>query len=105
MAVQRALKQITKDPDERKNYSASYTKWLEAGETLTDVAFSVVPEGLADEVTALSVASSAINTDGNAVSFYLVGGTADETYKLYLTATTSTSQIKQDYAVVVVRDL
>jgi hypothetical protein len=94
------LGRFSKDPNETKRYTIDYDAWLETGETLDTVTYEVTP------VTAspLATAASSIAGDGRSVSVSVSGGLHGSDYKLTVTATTDTPQIKEDHINFSVRD-
>lgn len=86
------LAKFTKQPSERKRYVVNYTDWLDTGETLTDVTFSVSPT----TTSPLLVDASALSTDNRSVSLFVSGGLHAQNYEVTMVATTSGGQIKED---------
>lgn len=80
------LAKYVKGPTERKRYQISYVNWLDTGEAVTGVVFSV------DRVTSPPlVVDDIMNTpDGVGVQYYVSGGVAGVQY--IVTATLSTNQ-------------
>jgi hypothetical protein len=79
-----------KFPAERKRYAIDYTDWLDTGETLTAVTYTVSPG------TDLVVDASSISSSGLVAVFFVSGGTAGTVYTIDVRATTSGGQIKED---------
>lgn len=93
------LGKFSKAPAERKRYSADYSDWLDTGETVSNVTFSVTPT----TASPLAVDGSAIAGDGLTVSFFVSGGIDETDYTIIVTATTSSGQIKEDTLLFAVR--
>lgn len=92
------LGRFIKAPGETKRYSIDYSNWLDSGETVTSVSFSVSPNDT------LAVLNSSINPSGVLVVFYVEGGTAGSVYETTVTASTSASQVKQDVVQYTIQD-
>lgn len=100
------LAKYTKAPVERKEYSIDYSAWLMAGETVSNVTFTVDAEGyVTPEVTPLVVNSYQINDTADGVSYFAEQGDDGEVYKVLITITTTVGQTREDLVVFVVRDL
>lgn len=94
------LARFTKASGERKRYSVEYADWLDTGETLSGVSFSVLP--VTD--TPLVVDASAIAPSGTQVVFYVNAGLTGTTYTTEITATTSGGQVKVDQILYSIRE-
>lgn len=70
---------IYKDPDDRKDYTIDWSKWLEAGDTIASVAW-VVDAGINNDAVAHTTTTATI---------YLSGGTAGVSYNVTCRITTS----------------
>jgi hypothetical protein len=90
------LGKFVKAPNERKRYSIDYDDWLDTGETISSVVFTVDP---ADE---LAIASSSISS--RSLAMFIEGGDANQTYSVTVQITTSLGQIKEDTVTFAVRD-
>lgn len=88
-------------PGEKKLYTADYSQWLSAGETLATVTYVVTPV----TVPALQVTGSAIDGAGKTVSFFVGGGTDSSQYEITLTATTNIGEIKVDAVFYAVKNI
>lgn len=99
-----ALQKNEKTPSERKQYSVDYSQWLSSGETLTSVTYSVEAEGLVAQNNPLQITDDAILA-GTTASYFAEGGDSGETYKVYLTATTTIGQIEEVLIVFSVAEL
>lgn len=95
------LKKYVKATNERKRYSIDYSDWLDVGELLTDVAFTIPTNNI---TTPLVVDDIAITPDGLGVQYYVSGGVDGEQYEVLATATTSGAQIKADDLLFTVRE-
>lgn len=88
-----ALKRYIKAAAERKRYQIDYSNWLDTGETVASVVFSI------DKVTVppLVVDGVANTPDGVGVQYYVSGGVDGTNYVVTATLTTSTGpQTKLD---------
>ena len=86
------LKAFNKTVVERKRYTVSYARWLDAEETLFDHAIVISPS-TAPALIAEDAFSSNFDTE---ISFFLKGGAAGTIYDVRLIATTSDGQVKED---------
>lgn len=91
------LARFAKQPAERKRYTIDYSDWLDTGETISLVAFTVSPTGL--EIDAYSIAVS-----GTSVAFFANYGVNGTAYTVTVTITTSGGQIKEDEILFAVRE-
>lgn len=89
------LAHFIKSPSERKRYSLDYTDWLDTGETVTGITFSVSPT----TTTTLAIDAYTISTDGLSVAFFANYGDTGSTYTVDVLTTTSGGQIKEDQIV------
>lgn len=87
------LAKFVKSPAERKRYSIDYSEWLDTGETVQAIAFTVTPSTgtLPLVIDAYSIASPATS-----VAFFANYGDADVVYTVDVVMTTSGGQIKED---------
>lgn len=95
------LVKYVKAAGERKRYSIDYSEWLDTGETLVDVAFSVLNNSVSSP---LVVDDVAIEPDDTGVQYYVSGGVDNTQYEVRATATTSGVQIKIDDLLFTVRE-
>jgi hypothetical protein len=106
MPGQRQLDTYVQDPDEVKQYSVDYSKWLAAGETIVSVTTSVAAKGLVSPaVSPLLADDYQVNASGNGVTYRIEHGDDGETYDVFITITTSAGQVKQDLVIFKVRSL
>lgn len=89
---------------EEKRYSVEYADWVDTGEYIQSVSFSISPT----TTPPLTVPSSSIMT-GDAgtntkVKFFVGGGLTGNIYTVTITAVTSGGQTKQDDVLFVVQD-
>lgn len=96
-----ALARYVKAAGETKRYSIDYADWLDTGEVLTNVAFSVLNNTV---VTPLVVGSLAFEPGNLAIQFLVSGGVDGIAYEVIATATTTGAQIKKDALVYTVRE-
>lgn len=95
------LKKYVKAASERKRYSINYSDWLDIGELLTGVTFTIPAN---NATTPLVVDDVAVTPDGLGVQYYVSGGADGEQYEVVATATTSGAQIKVDDLLFSVRE-
>lgn len=95
------LKKYVKATNERKRYSIDYSDWLDVGELLTNVAFTIPTNNV---TTPLVVDDIAIMPDGLGVQYYVSGGAAGDQYEVVATASTTGAQIKVDDLLFTVRE-
>lgn len=95
------LVKYVKATNERKRYSIDYSDWLDIGELLTDVIFTIPTNNV---TTPLVINDIAITPDGLGVQYYVSGGADGEQYEVLATATTSGAQIKVDDLLFTVRE-
>lgn len=98
-----SIAKYTKQPVERKRYQIDYTDWLDTGENVATVNFSVSP------VTSptLDIESVANLPSLKGVQYYADGGKDGVTYKVTATLTTDASpqpQVREDEIIFVVRE-
>jgi len=94
------LKKYVKAAAERKRYSIDYSDWLDIGELLTNVVFTIP----VNTTTPLVVDDIAINPDGLGVQYYVSGGEDNAQYEVLATATTTGTQVKVDDLLFTVRE-
>ena len=95
------LKKYVKAASERKRYSINYSDWLDIGETLTNVVFTIPTN---NPSTPLVVDDVAVTPDRLGVQYYVSGGADGKQYEVVATATTSGTQIKIDDLLFTVRE-
>lgn len=95
------LVKYVKSSGERKRYSIDYSEWLDTGELLSNVVFTVPVN---NPTTPLVVDDVAISPDGLYVQYYVSGGADGEQYEVVATATTSGAQVKVDDLLFTVRE-
>ena len=86
------LAKFRQAPDEVKRYAIDYSQWLQSGETITGVTFSV------DNTTTpvFGTQTSSISNNGTGVVFFAAGGVDGQLYNLTVKITTSLGQTKDD---------
>lgn len=84
------LAKKTKAPTDRKRYVVDYDDWLDTGETLSTVTYSV------DSGTA-TVDGDSIAGDGKSAIFFINDGEVSTTFNVLIQATTSVGQVKNDH--------
>lgn len=95
------IARYVKSAGERKRYTIDYTDWLDTGELVTGVVFSVL------DVTVPPVVVDGVQTlpSGAGVQYYVAGGVNGNDYSVLATLTTTLGpQIRVDEVVIVVRD-
>lgn len=93
------LGKFLKTPNEIKRYTIEYAHWLDDGEFLSAISFNIVSEseGL------LVFVPNTIAPSSTKVSFFVTGGTDNQTYRAAVSATTTAGQVKQDTIDFIVR--
>lgn len=93
-----------KQPAERKDYPIDYSDWLAeiAGGDAISVATAVVVCTTTPTNTAMTIYQVVVSASG--VSVWLAGGTAGQTYKVTVTATTVGGRIDESEITVRVKD-
>lgn len=95
-----AIAKYAKGPTDRKRYQIDYSDWLDTGEVVINVIFSI------DEVTspALVIDDVMVLPTGLGVQYYCSGGVVG-TYRVLATLTTSVGpQVRQDEIFFTVRE-
>lgn len=87
--------------NERKRYQIDYTDWLDVGESVQGVVFTIP----------VNTASRPLVVDGVAVlpttlgvQFYISGGLDNSTYEIIATLTTTQTQVRVDGIIVSIRE-
>jgi len=93
------LGKFRKTPAEIKRYSISYDHWLDEGEYISTISFSVSPT-----TSVLAVAPDAVGANVRQIGFFVSGGNDKQTYTVVATMTTTSGQRKQDSISFEVRD-
>ena len=95
------LGSFVKTPIERKRYAIDYSEWLDTGETLSTVVYTI------PVVTTppLVVDASSISSANTVAVFFTNGGLNGRQYTVEVVATTSGGQIKEDTVLFTVRDV
>lgn len=94
------LANFVKSPLERKRYTIDYTDWLDTGETVQAITFTVTPTGLA----ALQIDAYTIMPGSLQVSFFANYGELNTVYTVEVLMTTSGGQVKEDEILFTIRD-
>lgn len=95
------LKKYVKAAGERKRYSIDYSDWLDTGELLSQVDFTIPGNST---TTPLVVDDVAIQPDSLGVQYYVSGGEDGIQYEVVATATTSGAQTKIDDLLFTIRE-
>lgn len=95
------LGSFVKTPIERKRYAIDYSEWLDTGETLSTVVYTI------PVVTTppLVVDATSIGSANTVAVFFINGGLNGRQYTVEVVATTSGGQIKEDTVLFTVRDV
>ena len=93
------LAKFVKSPAERKRYTIDYSEWLDTGESVQSIAFSVTPT----TTTTLEIDAYQIATPATSVAFFANYGDEGKTYTVDVLMTTSGGQIKEDQILFSVR--
>jgi hypothetical protein len=95
------LGSFVKTPIERKRYAIDYSEWLDTGETLSTVVYTI------PVVTTppLVVDATSIGSGNTLAVFFINGGLNGRQYTVEVVATTSGGQIKEDTILFTVRDV
>lgn len=94
------LANFVKAPAERKRYLIDYSDWLDAGETILTVQFSVTPT----TTNTLLIDAYQIGVPATSVIFFANFGDLNKQYTVEVTITTSGGQIKEDSVLFSIRD-
>lgn len=95
------LGSFVKTPIERKRYAIDYSEWLDTGETLSTVIYTVSPT----TTSPLVVDATSIGSGNTLAVFFVSGGLNGKQYTIDVVATTSGGQIKEDTVLFTVRDV
>jgi hypothetical protein len=95
------LKKYIQAAGERKRYTINYSEWLDTGEYINTVVFTVLgtatsPALVVDDVMVLPTPTGA--------QYYVSGGVDNIQYSVLVTATTATGQIKEDVLLFTIRE-
>lgn len=95
------LAKYVKQPSERKRYQINYENWLDTGEAVTGVIFTIdkatVPPLVIDDVM--------VTPNAKGVQYYASGGVDKQSYVVTATLTTNTGpQVKEDEIYFAVRE-
>jgi hypothetical protein len=96
------LDKYNKSPVERKRYSISYSEWLDTGEAVQSVAFTVRSNSV---ISPLVIDGIMVQPDAIGVQYYVSGGLDQTLYEVLAQMTTVGGQIKEDEILFAVREL
>lgn len=97
-----AIAKYTKAATDRKRYQIDYSDWLDTGEMLTSVAFTVDSNSV---TSPLIVNDIQVLPTGLGVQYYVSGGLDGVTYRILADATTTTGpQEKLDEVLMTIRE-
>lgn len=94
------LAKFVKSPAERKRYTIDYSEWLDTGETVTAITFSVTPS---TGTLPLVIDAYTIGSPATSVIFFSNYGDDKVEYTVDVVMTTSGGQIKEDQILFVIR--
>lgn len=94
-----ALGKYFKNPIERKRYTIDYSDWLDSGELVATITFTVLPVDASPAV----IDGISINPAATGIVFYASGGLTGVSYTAYATMVSSNGQTKEDTVVYAVR--
>lgn len=94
------LAKFVKSPAERKRYSIDYSEWLDTGETVQSIIFTVTPS---TGTLPLAIDAYQIATPATSVIFFANYGDEGTVYTVDVVMTTSGGQIKEDQILFSVR--
>lgn len=94
-------KLYTLTPNERKRYTIEYSDWLDTGETIDAVEFTIE-----EEITTppFEITDDDIDVGGTLIAFFAEGGIDGSSYKVIVKVTTSNGQVKEDHILYAVKD-
>ena len=97
-----AIAKYVKAAGDRKRYQIDYTDWLDIGESVVSVVFTIVQV----TVPPLVIDTIAVLPTGLGVQYYASGGIDGQTYTVYANLTTSSApaQTKLDDILFTVRE-
>lgn len=95
------LGSFVKTPIERKRYAIDYSEWLDTGETLSTVVYTIPTA----TTPPLVVDATSISSGNKIAVFFINGGLNGRQYTVEVVATTSGGQIKEDTILFTVRDV
>lgn len=97
-----AIAKYVKASSDRKRYQIDYTEWLDTGEAVSAVVFTIEANAIAP---LLVVDDVMVLPTGLGVQYYVSGGVGGATYRILADLTTTTGpQIKLDEVFVTIRE-
>jgi hypothetical protein len=97
-----SIAKYVKAATDRKRYQIDYTDWLDTGESVASVAFTIANNTVA---TPLVVDSVLVLPTGLGVQYYVSGGVDGVTYRVLARLTTNTGpQNKLDEVLMTIRE-
>jgi hypothetical protein len=93
------LGKYVKSPIEVKRYSIDQSNWLDTGEYIQSVSFTVTPA----TTNALYAVASAISGSSTLFTFFVSGGDDNNTYDVVARMVTTGGQVKEDSILYTVR--
>lgn len=95
------LGKFIKTPNEVKRYSIDYSNWLDTGEYLSAVSFTVTPTA----TVPLAATASSLGSSATSMTYSVSGGDDGGTYEIVVKVTTTQGQVKEDAVLYVVRSI
>lgn len=77
---------VRKRPDDQLDYDVDFERWLSDGDTVQDASAEAVPSG---------VSIDRVEVFGPIVKVWLSGGSAGQSHKINVTASTSQGRVKE----------
>lgn len=98
------LAKFVKSPVERKRYQIDYSDWLDTGELVQSIVFTVsIVSGTEPPGPTLNIDSYLIGTPATSVAFFAADGFDEVNYSVDVVMTTDGGQIKEDQILFSVR--
>jgi hypothetical protein len=100
------LGKFVQTPIEKKRYSLDYSEWLETGETISTLTYTLVMvEGVVPVTPVPVVVDSTIDVPATSATIFISGGDGGVQYKILVVMTSSGSQIKEDEIILICRSI
>ena len=95
-----AIAKYVLSASERKRYQIDYSDWLDVGEGVSSVAFTV------DKATTppLVIDDDMLLPSGDGVQYYISGGVDNVTYEVTVVMNTNQGQVREDAVIVTIRE-
>lgn len=95
------LAKYVKAEIDRKRYQIDYSDWLDTGETINNVVFSVTHN---TSTSPLVIDDIAVLPSGQSVQYYISGGEDGLTYEINPTMTSDLGQVREDELLMTIRN-